>query len=320
MLFPEFSGASQCMIGSQELIIITVVILVMIAIISLLRTPREKWHAVADWFYDHVLDFLLYILPFLFTISQFLFSEEGQRRLTSEPKNQATVSNVGFWGMWIIGIGFVLTVILHASKQKKFSKLEENLRSSNSELEGLKQDFLDMSEGLVRSLAQKLEFGSRRDCIERITVYGFDRKTEVFIPFGRFSYDPELDKKGKDFYPNDKGCISKAWRKGHHFDNGFPPYEGNEPAYNTQARKYGYTREEVKQMRMHSSLFFGWRVFDTAGENSLAVIIIEATDSNRWTEQELLDFFEKEKRTLRVIMQRLAPRLPSMSNANNEGY
>ncbi len=187
-------------------------------------------------------------------------------------------------------------------------------------MDSLAQDFEAISQGYITSIARNLGFGSKTEKTERITIYAHDSANNVFIPFGRYSSNPKYERRGRDFYPNNQGCIAKTWEHGRWFINDYPEWNTKQKDYIERAKEDGYKPTVTKKLNMKSTLYFGWRVLDTKGDKKLAVLIVESTDSNRWTKEQLEEYFEREDRKLSEIVERLAPRLPKISSARKEGF
>ena len=270
------------------------------------------------WLQDHYLYILLILIPFLFAIAQFLISEEGLA-IVSTVETRDDWKRYSLSAMGLLGCIYLIIIIVSCKHQQRLSVLSNQLADSQKSLESWEQDFETLITGYVFIIATKLEFGTRAQNTERITIYSHD-EGKFFVPFGRFSPNTEYKKKGRDVYPDHQGCIAKAWQHGRYFCNDYPDHDADRSAYVNRVCREGYSRTEARNLAMKSRLFYGWRVLSSQDKSPLAVVLIESTEVERWTEDQLNSFFEKEDSFLREIVTRVSSRLPKPSMPGQSGF
>lgn len=108
----------------------------------------------------------------------------------------------------------------------------------------------------------------------RVTVYQHDPAREMFIPTGRASGNPELEKRGRPEYPDSSGIIRNAWFKGEatEFRLSSDPTEWAE----TQNRKYDVPLEVAHRIRMKSRSYIGLRFDYGPNGDKVGIAIFES--------------------------------------------
>ncbi|WP_143763205.1 hypothetical protein [Methanothrix harundinacea] len=205
--------------------------------------------------------------------------------------------------------------------------IEENtqLKVENEQLKEdtsqLSEDVNSLCESYLYKLAKgPMKFGSVDGCYERMTLYAHSSNGS-FIPLGRVSYNPEYDKKGRINYPDDQGCIAKAWRNNWHFSNDYPDPETATKRYYQRCEKDGVPEDIMKNVKMKSRLYCGFRIWDNSGTEPLAVLIAEATDPHRYQEEELRSIFQEEQKWfMGELIKRVKQRIPDFKEAKLKGF
>lgn len=239
----------------------------------------------------------------------------------------------------ILVVGIVIILILLSYLQYRKGKLLENLIIGSEKLieeksklktenEQLKEDASQFSED-VNSLCENylyklakgpMKFGSVDGCYERMTLYAHSSNGS-FIPIGRVSYNPEYSKKGRISYPDNQGCIAKAWRDDWHFSNDYPDPETSSKRYYQRCEKDGVPEGVMRTIKMKSRLYCGFRIWDSSGIEPLAVLIAEATHPNRYEEDELKAIFQKEQKWyMAELIIRVRQRIPDFKEAKLKGF
>ena len=214
----------------------------------------------------------------------------------------------------MIGIGFVDTFMA-----KTYGEVVTNNLKLRNENQAIVEVLGKFRKHYARSLAQDLGFDLDASH-HRITFYVFDEKNNYFYRFHRHSSNPNYLGTTNNQYSPTQGCICKAWESGFHFDNQFPDPVKRYAAYCEYTRKlYNYTHDEVQQLKMKSRLYCSWAIKDTDGIGNVAVVVVESTEPNKWSEQELHDFFVQRREALRQYIATIHPILPKLSDASNLG-
>ncbi|MFP4106711.1 MAG: hypothetical protein ACLFVU_11550 [Phycisphaerae bacterium] len=272
------------------------------------------------WLDDHWVNFVLGTCSALFAASAVLISDEAVRCMGLGEDAGAAVQGVAFWVLVAAALINVIVFIFHLRRQKRMSVLEDELKSAQEEANLLIENVRNVIEGYLVTLADKrLDFGKSSDKGERVTLYVHDPKG-MFVPVGRFSFDPRYREINRPTYPDDRGCIAEAWTKGRFFDNEFPDPDEDIDAYLEYHRNYGIGREEAEALVMRSRTFFGYRVLDTRNRDPLAVVIVESTSTDRLKKSTLERVFgDRERGFLSEMIETLRPHLSVPSVAEEAG-
>ena len=101
----------------------------------------------------------------------------------------------------------------------------------------------------------------------------------------RYSVNPELAKKGRARYPDDEGCIARAWQEQEFHIEDLPDPSDDFDAYlERQESAFGVPRETLESMKMHSRAYLGYRIDGAEPGQWLAVLMIESIEPDGLTE------------------------------------
>lgn len=77
----------------------------------------------------------------------------------------------------------------------------------------------------------------------------------------------------------------------------------------------------VGKLTMQARLYFGMRISDLTAVNPLAVLVVESTDPERYTKEELIEKLDgRDEKYLSQLTQHLAAKAPKISDAAEAGY
>lgn len=211
--------------------------------------------------------------------------------------------------------------------KERVTLIEEN-EQLKKENEQLKEDTSQLSED-VNSLCENylfklakgpMKFGTVEGCHERMTLYAHSSNGS-FIPIGRVSFNPEYSKKGRVSYPDDQGCIAKAWQNDWYFSNDYPNPETATKRYYQRCEKDDIPESVMQGIKMKSRLYCGYRILDNSGTEPLAVLIVEATDPGRYTEDELRNIIQQgHKWYMGELIRSVKQRIPDFKEAKMKGF
>lgn len=211
-------------------------------------------------------------------------------------------------------LGLALSVT-HLFCRPTIKALLHQLEVTSSKLGIISENVRNLFDGYLYKLSsQKLGFGEAGENNERITIYIHDR-TNKFIPFGRYSQNPTYKKAGRAQYPDHEGCIAKGWQNRWHFESSLTDrnYE------KSNLEKYNISKPTLDGIKMKSKMYAVMRVDSTAGEQ-LAVIVVESTDSARFTEDFLKEKLEQECPFIAELITKLGEHIPSLPDAKGKGF
>ncbi|MEJ5087131.1 hypothetical protein [Brucella pseudogrignonensis] len=219
--------------------------------------------------------------------------------------------------LWVFIIAAALNAIIaiyYAYKEKTVASLTKDLTQTRDEMSEVGNTIQQLFNGMLYGLGQQLEIA--QDDQIRITLYIHDRSTFSFIPCGRYSPNPRYQDPGRSSYPQNQGCIGKGWENGWHFDNAVP--ENGKPRKTHHAREYDMDAKVVEALAMKSCLYAAKRLHDAA-EVPVAVIVVEALNSQRFEADNLRAILEDIDRDYGRIIRTLRSYIPTPSNAAASG-
>lgn len=139
------------------------------------------------------------------------------------------------------------------------------------ELDHRSVDLVRVVNVLLRALSTEAQI-SRNDT--RISVYRHDDSS--FYLVGRVSANVQLERVGRDHYPDTQGYISQVWFGQTTKTKITLP--SNRTEWNaTQVAEYGLSQEEAASLRMQSLLMFGCKLQRDEHEVPYGVLCIEST-------------------------------------------
>ena len=83
----------------------------------------------------------------------------------------------------------------------------------------------------------------------------------------------------------------------------------------------GFPEAEARLLTMKSRLYYAYRVMDTRNRNPIAAIVVESTDGDRFTRDELDQVFNNQERVfMSDLLEVLQPHLTVPSDAAKAGF
>ena len=77
-------------------------------------------------------------------------------------------------------------------------------------IQGFGDDYFDIWRVKLAHIAKTLGFGDQ----ERVSIYKYSHEHGVFYMLGRYSEGPDFVRRGRGVYPDNEGCIGRAWQGG----------------------------------------------------------------------------------------------------------
>jgi len=301
---------------------------------DLTMSRLSRFVSIELWIADKI-EHMSFAVSLIFAFACWFFTDDAIRLL---PVGVNLKSYLQQSGILVILFLFVISILIYSIQQRQkqrnskamgeFSRLkEEHLRVHNEneqlkeELSQSRETIRSLCEGYLYSLATgPLKFSSISNTHERITLYAHDY--DHFIPIGRVSFTPEYSKKGRPSYPEKEGCIAQTWKNGWHFANDYPDPEADPSGYSQRCKIDNLSELNLSEIGMKSRLYCGYRISDTSGRKPMAVLIIEATTPDRYTEVALKKILNEEgkRKYLQDMTEQIAPIMPSCRQAKEEGY
>lgn len=196
----------------------------------------------------------------------------------------------GFIGSTIFIFGLSLVEV---ARKKTLFQLEREIHRLSSQNGMLNQNIRNLVEGYLYRLGEgPLNFGKETENTERITFYLFFEPKGKFVPIGRYSKVYDFSQPGEVMYDASKGCIGQAWKNDWFFCSDFPDPVESRDEYIEKHLRFGVAKSVVKKLKMKSRLYCGCKIYCKQGREPLAVIVLESTNPDRFSEHELRKVFE----------------------------
>ena len=203
-------------------------------------------------------------------------------------------------------------IALLKSKNRHLEKINRKLRSQNEDLQKdckfMKENYQNTISGYLQSYAKNnLGFGTDGHYEDRITLFSYDRKTENFVLQARYASNEDYNQNGKFIYPK-KGLLYKAFNVEEGiFDNNFPlPKKGKKISKEYkeyQKKQYGLSYDTTEKLTMKSTSMFGYVIKSSSEGDKIGVVIVESTERDRFSKEQLLTSIEKERKIFRHFIE-----------------
>lgn len=219
----------------------------------------------------------------------------------------------------LIGLGLIILLlyILEYYETKSLKIQKEKLEKERDKFRAIAENVGNLFQGYLYQLSTLLEFGSQQENNERITLYVHDGNGH-FVPIGRYSSNPNYRTPSRNRYPDNEGLISRAWENGWVFDNRFPCKTLKRGDWIDYHLELGIKRNTAKKFNMPSTLYAIKRIDDING-NSVALLAVESTFSDRYKENNLKDIMLHQERYLCELVTKLRDYIPSPDVAIGKG-
>lgn len=171
----------------------------------------------------------------------------------------------------LAGVG---SLILQARDTTQNSSLRKKLSELTGALKSFGEDYRETWTFILYRWAEALSFNGNH----RISIY--KHEGDHFIMIARFSHAKPLAARGRSIYPDDQGCIGRAWAAadGKCFTDDFPRPETQAARYrNKQNRAWGLPLEVADTLTMKSRAIYAIAIPDDAGQRH-AIAVFESLD------------------------------------------
>jgi hypothetical protein len=221
------------------------------------------------------------------------------------------------------GLASLTGAVLSWNQSRRLSILEGKARDleevSNAYSEAIEQH-ASICQELIRqvlsSLAAKLALGDS----ERVSLYGHNGN--AFVLAGRFSKNPLFAKAGRPSYPDDQGCIGRAWQHGECFVDNLPDPILNKRAWATVMEDdWEIPRSTSNHITMKSRAIYGCAFDHSSNSHRTAVLIIESTDPHGLNRKRIAEHISGPERIqLSRFLEIMETFAPNLEYAKAEGY
>jgi hypothetical protein len=191
------------------------------------------------------------------------------------------------------------------------------MKQLETSLKEVRKDYFDrFEEQLVILVNDILELGDT----ERVTVYKHER--DHFVMLGRYSQHPQYRQKRRGIYPQNQGCIQRAWEGGDCFVDDLPDPDASLEVYlDAQRARYNIPKEEARKFRMKSRSYAAYAITESRGQDRIAVVVFESTRKQGLDRPRIVDVLNtSERKRISRFIEKERPFEPTPNLAEQEGY
>jgi hypothetical protein len=183
----------------------------------------------------------------------------------------------------VVVIGLVVSWFHGNNNLVEFSKLKSDI----GRIENQRATLLEYQEAVPTMIVKHIFHEMGLTYKDRITIYRYNE--DEFIQIGRYAYNPEFSKKGRNSYPKNKGFIGKCWEGGQYYKENLPIYEQNPQEYiNKVSRLANMEKKVIRGLSMKSSCYY-CKNFVNATHIPIAVVVIESLEVTLSSKKQKID-------------------------------
>lgn len=254
-------------------------------------------------------------LNFVIIVFSLLPSYNASSLIQQFPSFIAPLVFLSKYAIVIVAVSAVLNMILSIFDsvfvRDTIKELQGNLLVERKKNEIIANNIKALFDGFLFHLSTgKLEFAGQES---RATLYIHDGVNK-FIPFGRYSTNPQYSRPGRSEYPDDQGVIARGWQKGWYFDSN--KSADDYVLYNN--REYGMPTGVLRKVKMKSKLFGVKRIENLQGQ-PIALMLVESTHADQFVEADLKLKLAQEERVIAELITQLKEYIPLPLNAKERG-
>jgi hypothetical protein len=200
---------------------------------------------------------------------------------------------------------------------QKNQKLSEKVQDLENTIDELHKSNLEIFNEHLAALFYKLNLSEN----ERISFYKY--QNNKFHIVGRYSSNPKLNEKSRQYYSSDEGFISIAFQRGHfHLNEGAPKFINGkrQEYYNFIRSKCEIPIETLKAIKTKSRSFYLYAFKDRKGLKRNSIIVFESLDSGKFDRDEIDAILKNEKPKFLSFIERIESDLPDLKTANITGF
>ncbi|MBG0504435.1 hypothetical protein GBO30_04140 [Elizabethkingia anophelis] len=169
----------------------------------------------------------------------------------------------------LIGIGLN---IKQKEKQESLESLNTEKQNLEKKLSNVEKEYYKVCSDTIKFMFE--DFFANSDGNGRVSIY--KHQNDKFILLGRYSKNPQYNKRGREIYLDNEGFISKGWQIGEFIIHNAPKWVGNGRDYKTFMKHNCSISEEIlKKINMKSCSFFVTRIENEDARDPLGVIVFE---------------------------------------------
>jgi hypothetical protein len=174
----------------------------------------------------------------------------------------------------------VILAVINIRYSNSLTSLKERLDEEIQKSSQIAENISFIVDGLLLGIARKLNYSRNGTC--RISLYIKIEDRNEFVFVGRFSWNPELQRKGRNTFLADQGCIAKGWQHEWFFDASVP--DNNEDANRHHQKNYNVPIAVSANLKMRAKLYAVRKILNKL-DRPIGVLVIESTNREAFTEE-----------------------------------
>jgi hypothetical protein len=231
------------------------------------------------------------------------------------------------WPGLIFVLGVALTLVGNTATwrrerhlgglQRQITELEGQVAELEDKVEFRARDYYaQFRMELARVLKEELGYGDN----ERISVYRHRGRT--FQLLGRYSENPQFDRRTNRLYPDHQGVVARAWEDRAAAELSLPDPEKDEASYfRVLEERWSIDEETARQLTMRSRALIGCAIYEPKGIDREAVVVVESAAVGRITEEEVVRAMEGEAGSrIYEFLEREESNEPDLNYAKEQDY
>ncbi|WP_419268457.1 hypothetical protein [Paracoccus sp. T5] len=200
-------------------------------------------------------------------------------------------------------------------RQRSVKRLHKEVRDLRDQLGAVVQNIPETLGVVLRGVGDQLPLNQTGG--QRISLYVHKPSQNVFIPCGRFSYSPNLKRKGRTSFSDSKGCIGRAWEEDWHFMDNMPDPTSLSGYTDYMAKNYQMSREATRRLNMKPRMFAAKRIMIDA--DAIGVLVVESLYCEQFVEEELRQILEETTQPLARLLHGFLPHIADPNDPRRVG-
>lgn len=170
----------------------------------------------------------------------------------------------------LLGLIGILISSREKEKRTNFSRIETELKDTKKILEKIKLEYYKLCNDMIKDIFSPFFISSHGN--GRVSLY--KHSGQNFKLLGRYSQNPEYQKKGIEIYPDNEGFIAKGWCNKTYKIDSIPQWDHKGSKYKSFIKKTcNISDNRINKINMKSRAYYVYRLdsFDSQAHHGVAV-------------------------------------------------
>lgn len=199
----------------------------------------------------------------------------------------------------ILGLIGIAINITNKEKQKKLHELQNDNESYKNKFIEIQREYFKVCSDTIRFNFEN--FFSNSEGNGRVSIY--KHQDDKFILLGRYSTNPQYNSRGREFYLDNEGFISKGWELMEFEIHNAPKWTANGREYKTFMKNdCKITDETLRTIKMKSCSFYVKRIENEDARNPLGVIVFEKINNSQIDKVSINNVLESNRAQIETLI------------------